>query len=68
MSAALSFNKYFARKQLLSIYTDKIKKSGAIGLDRTRPSKLDSRLTDELELIVQKVKQGKYRFTAPSCY
>ncbi len=64
MSAARSFKKYFARKQLLGIYTDKIKKSGAIGLDRTRPSKLDSRLTDELELIVQKVKQGKYRFTA----
>ncbi|WP_137983859.1 MULTISPECIES: RNA-directed DNA polymerase [Pseudomonas] len=64
MSAARSFKKYFSRKQLLGIYTDKIKKSGAIGLDRTRPSKLDSRLTDELELIVQKVRQGKYRFTA----
>ncbi|HDQ4464507.1 TPA: reverse transcriptase [Pseudomonas aeruginosa] len=64
MSAARSFKKYFARKQLLGIYTEKIKKSGAIGLDRTRPSKLDSRLTDEVELIVQKVKQGKYRFTA----
>jgi len=64
MSAARSFTKYFARKQLLGIYTDKIKKSGAIGLDRTRASKLDSRLTDELELIVQKVRQGKYTFTA----
>lgn len=33
MSAARSFKKYFARKHLVGIYTDKIKKSGAIGLD-----------------------------------
>jgi hypothetical protein len=64
MSAARSFKKYFARKPLLQIYIDKVKNSGAIGLDRTRPAKLDARLTDELELIIQKVQQGKYRFTA----
>lgn len=64
MSAARSFKKHFARKSLLRVYTDKIKKSGAIGLDRTRPAKLDAKLTDELELIIQKVQQGKYRFTA----
>ncbi|MGP5106111.1 reverse transcriptase domain-containing protein [Pseudomonas helleri] len=64
MSAARSFKRHFARKPLLRIYTDKIKKSGAIGLDRTRPAKLDARLNDELELIIQKVQQGKYRFTA----
>ncbi|TFH82291.1 reverse transcriptase domain-containing protein [Pseudomonas kribbensis] len=64
MSAARSFKKYFARKQLLQIYIDKVKNSGAIGLDRTRPAKLDARLTDELELIIQKVQQGKYCFTA----
>lgn len=64
MSAARSFKKHFARKSLLRVYTDKIKKSGAIGLDRTRPAKLDANLTDELELIIQKVQQGKYRFTA----
>ncbi|GAB6387656.1 reverse transcriptase domain-containing protein [Stutzerimonas marianensis] len=64
MSAARRFKKHFARKSLLRIYTDKIKNSGAIGLDRTRPAKLDGNLTDELELITHKVQQGKYRFTA----
>lgn len=64
MSAARSFKKYFARKNLLRIYTERIKHSGAIGLDRTRPSSLDSRLNDELDHITHKVQQGKYRFTA----
>lgn len=64
MSAARSFKKHFARKSLLRIYTDKIKHSGAIGLDRVRPSSLDSRLNDELDHIIQRVQQGKYRFTA----
>ncbi|HBO4423377.1 TPA: reverse transcriptase [Pseudomonas aeruginosa] len=64
MSAARSFKKHFARKSLLRVYTDKIKSSGAIGLDRTRPAKLDAKLNDELELIIQKVLQGAYRFTA----
>ncbi len=64
MSAARSFKKHFAHKSLLRVYTDKIKESGAIGLDRTRPAKLDAKLTDELKLIIQKVQQGKYRFTA----
>lgn len=64
MSAARSFKKFFARKPLRRIYTEKIKGSGAIGLDRTRPAKLDAKLSDELELIIQKVHLGKYRFTA----
>lgn len=64
MSAARSFKKLFARKSLLRVYAEKIKNSGAIGLDRTRPAKLDAKLNGELELIIQKVHQGKYRFTA----
>ncbi|MCX0450301.1 reverse transcriptase family protein, partial [Aeromonas veronii] len=46
------------------IYTDKIKNSGAIGLDRTRPANLNNQLDEELEHIVQKTKQGTYHFTA----
>lgn len=64
MSAAHSFKKHFAKKNLLRIYHDKIKHSGAIGLDRTRPASLDSRLDEELDQIIQKVQLGKYRFTA----
>ena len=64
MSAASSFKKRFSRKSLLNIYSDKIKHSGAIGLDRTRPSSLEKRLSEELEHIAVKVGQGEYRFTA----
>lgn len=64
MNAARSFNKHFARKPLLRIYTDKIKTSGAIGLDRKRPAKLDENLNEELDLIIQKAHEGTYRFTA----
>ncbi|MEO6680080.1 MAG: reverse transcriptase domain-containing protein [Pseudomonas sp.] len=64
VSAARSFKKHFTRKPLLQIYTDKIKPSGAIGLDRTRPAQLDARLNEELDLIIRKVHQGNYRFTA----
>lgn len=64
MSAARSFNKHFARKPLLRIYTDKIKISGAIGLDRMRPAKLDENLTEVLDLIIRKAHEGTYRFTA----
>ncbi|MCV4282348.1 RNA-directed DNA polymerase [Pseudomonas capsici] len=64
MSAARNFKKYFSRKSLLQIYTDRVKHSGAIGLDRTRPAKLDVKLNEELELIIRKVHQGRYQFTA----
>lgn len=50
MSAARSFKKLFARKSLLRVYAEKIKNSGAIGLDRTRPAKLDAKLNGVLPL------------------
>ena len=58
MSAARSFKKHFAKKNLLNIYTEKIKHSGAIGLDRTRPANLDKRLDDELNHILLKTHLG----------
>lgn len=64
MSAARSFKKRFSKKNLLNIYTDKIKHSGAIGLDRTRPGNLEKRLSEELDHITLKVRRAEYRFTA----
>ncbi|WP_397458796.1 reverse transcriptase domain-containing protein [Pseudomonas asplenii] len=64
MSAARSFKKRFSRKHLLEIYTDKIKQSGAIGLDRMRPANLNKHLSAELDHIHEKVHRGEYRFTA----
>lgn len=64
MSAARSFKKCFSKKHLLNIYTEKIKNSGAIGLDRIRPASLELRLEYELDHIIRKTQQGTYRFTA----
>ncbi|OLU26459.1 RNA-directed DNA polymerase [Pseudomonas sp. PA27(2017)] len=64
MSAAKAFRSIFTRKRLQKIYIDKIKNSGAIGLDRVRPTSLDKRLSTELDHIVGKVHRGEYRFTA----
>ncbi|MHC1481721.1 reverse transcriptase domain-containing protein [Frateuria aurantia] len=64
MNAAKIFNKHFSRKRLLQVYDDKIKPSGAIGLDRTRPAQLNARLDEEIDLIIRKVLQRNYRFTA----
>lgn len=64
MTAATVFRKNFARKRLIKIYNERIKQSGAIGLDRTRPATLADKLIDEVELILRKVHNGNYRFTA----
>lgn len=64
MNAARKFKGKFSIRNLKSIYQNKIKSSGAIGIDRVRPSSLEKKLNDELELISKKVNAGTYKFTA----
>lgn len=64
MTAAKIFKKHFARNRLIDIYNKKIKHSGAIGLDRTRPATLSSALSEEVALILRKVHGGRYHFTS----
>lgn len=63
MTAAKNFKRRFSKKNLTQIYTERIRDSGAIGLDRTRPSALAERLNSEIEVITRKVNAGLYRFT-----
>ncbi|TNV22814.1 reverse transcriptase [Buttiauxella sp. B2] len=63
-SAARSFKRYFTSKHLKEIFFDKIKDSGAIGIDRVRPSGFEKNSADEIALIVRKVVDGNYKFTA----
>lgn len=60
---SVAFRKNFTKKNLRTIYNDRIKKSGAIGLDRIKPVGLEDRLEDELDVIVRKVGDGTYKFT-----
>lgn len=64
MTASRIFKKSFSKKNLLKVYSEKIKESGAIGIDRIRPSKLDLTIKNEITFIFEKVNSGNYKFTA----
>nr|WP_279079820.1 reverse transcriptase domain-containing protein [Hafnia alvei] len=64
MTASRIFKKYFSERHLLKIYNERIKESGAIGIDRVRPSKLESTIKNEIKFISEKVNFGHYKFTA----
>lgn len=64
MTASRIFKKSFSERNLLKVYKEKIKDSGAIGIDRVRPSKLDLTIKNEIKFISKKVHSGTYKFTA----
>lgn len=63
-SAARSFKKRFTSKNLKKIYMEKIKESGAIGIDRVRPTIFEKNIASEINLIGYKALNGTYKFTA----
>jgi hypothetical protein len=64
VSAARHFNKTFLGRNLRRLYNDRIKSTGAIGLDRVRPARIEPILNAELDVIARKVRAGTYTFTA----
>ncbi|MDN4978824.1 reverse transcriptase domain-containing protein [Enterobacter hormaechei] len=63
-NAARVFKKCFSEKYLRSLYFDKIKETGAIGIDRVRPASFEKECAKEVSLISKKVFNGNYKFTA----
>jgi len=63
MSASKTFNSKFSKRNLSKTYLERIKNSGAIGIDRVRPINLEKSLKSEVEFISDKVKEGSYKFT-----
>lgn len=63
MIASRSFKKKYTVRNLRSIYQNKIKESGAIGIDRVRPSNLEKTIEEEIKLISDRVNCGTYKFT-----
>ncbi|HFT7187720.1 TPA: hypothetical protein ACGRRN_000126 [Enterobacter ludwigii] len=63
-NAARAFKKCFSEKYLRSLYFDKIKETGAIGIDRVRPGSFEKECAKEVALISRKVFNGSYKFTA----
>lgn len=64
MTANRKFRKAFSERNLLKIYKERIKESGAIGIDRVRPAKLEPLIKSEVKFISEKVQSGGYKFTA----
>jgi retron-type reverse transcriptase len=64
MTANRKFRKSFSERNLLKIYKERIKESGAIGIDRVRPAKLEPIIKSEVKFISEKVQSGGYKFTA----
>lgn len=63
LSAARKFKKVFHKRNLRRIYFEKIRETGATGIDRVRPPRLESRLETEIEVITKKIAAGTYAFT-----
>ncbi|HFJ2066647.1 TPA: reverse transcriptase domain-containing protein [Salmonella enterica] len=63
-NAARIFKRCFTVKNLKKIYFEKIKGSGAIGIDRVRPTGFEKNHASELLLISRKVANSSYNFTA----
>ena len=64
MSASKQFAKRFRAKRLRQIYAERIRETRAIGIDRMRPANLSKTLNEELSVIIRKVTDGSYKFTA----
>lgn len=63
-NAARVFKRCFCVKYLNKIYYERIKESGAIGIDRVRPNGFEKDSKNEIALIARKVQNGSYKFTA----
>ncbi|CAM4123126.1 reverse transcriptase domain-containing protein [Bordetella muralis] len=63
MSAAKEFRDIFWFGNLGKIYEDRVKDSGAIGLDRVRPGGFQKSKDEQLKIVSRKVLAGSYKFT-----
>lgn len=63
-NAARIFKKCFTARNLKKIYFEKIRDSSAIGIDRIRPLGFQKISEKEISLIIKKVNESSYKFTA----
>lgn len=58
-----SFEEMFSLEHLKTVYTERVRKSSAVGLDKTSLAKFELALDDEISLINRKVLAETYSFT-----
>lgn len=64
MSASKIFKSLFRKEELISIFSEHISGSSAVGLDRIRPIHFQKNLTLEVTGICDRVAKGNYKFTS----
>lgn len=64
MSAARYFTSIFSKRNLRKIFSERIQKSAARGIDRIHPEGFGKELSKELDLICRKVHSNTYKFTS----
>ena len=57
------FEKNFSKEKLTNIFRENVSLSNASGIDNLNPRKLFRRIHDEINIILDKVPKGSYKFT-----
>ena len=63
ITASVIWNKVFTQKHLRRLFYERVKNSGAVGLDWTTADHFEKELDSQIEIIIKKCNAGTYRFT-----
>ena len=63
MEAYKLWKKLFSKKHLHEHYYEKVKQKTSVGLDKISPKKFEEELEENIEISIQKVNNGTYKFT-----
>lgn len=63
MSASSKFRKYFSKQNLTQIYYSSVSYRSAVGIDRINTKSFELNLSENINVIYRKVRNGTYRFS-----
>ena len=63
ITASVIWNKVFTRKHLRRLFYERVKNSGAVGLDWITADHFEKELDSQIEIIIKKCNAGTYSFT-----
>lgn len=63
MSASYDFRKLFSKKSLSDIYFSSVRYKSTIGIDRINSKTFESNLSENIDVIYRKSRNGTYRFS-----
>ena len=63
MKVTTEFEKNFSEEKLNAIFKENVLLTNACGIDNIRPRNFDTRIDNEIRIILNKVPKGNYKFT-----